>query len=196
MMKQPFFRKALQYFFNGVLILVPAAVTLYILYKLFVFLDDLLPFEKEIPGLGLVALIITLTLIGFLGTTLIARPLNNWFNSLLERAPLIKTMYDAVNDLVGAFVGKKRRFTKPVLVKVDQHLDLERIGYVTDEDLAELGSKAGKVAVYIPHSYAFSGNLWIVPREHLTPIDSSTAADVMKYIISGGISDIDSKEKE
>jgi len=195
-MKQPIYRKALQYFFNGILILVPVSVTLYIIYKLFVFLDDLIPVEKDIPGLGLLALILTLTLIGYLGSTLIARPLENWFNSMLEKAPLLKTMYMAVNDLVGAFVGKKKRFTKPVLVKVEKSLDIERIGYVTDEDLSELGMREGKVAVYIPHSYAFSGNLFIVPIEHVTAIDSSTAADVMKYVISGGISDLEGKDKE
>lgn len=195
-MKNRIFRKVIQYFFNGVLITVPLAVTGYILYQLFVFVDDLWPFEKSIPGIGILMLLAILTMIGALGTTLIAIPFKNWFNQFIERAPLIKTIYKAINDLVGAFVGQKRRFTKPVLVMVDSTLKLERIGFITDEDLAELGNREGKVAVYVPHSYAWSGNLIVIPAEHVTPIESSGASDVMKYIISGGVSDLESKEKE
>lgn len=195
-MKNTILRRIAQYFFNGVLFTVPLAVTAYILYQLFVFLDDLLPFEKDVPGLGILMLLAALTLIGALGTTLIAIPFRNWFNSLLERAPLIKTIYKAINDLVGAFVGQKRRFTKPVLIKVNKELELQRIGFVTDEALQELGADKGKVAVYIPHSYAWSGNLYIVPADCVTPIPSSSASDIMKYIISGGVSDLESSDKE
>jgi uncharacterized membrane protein len=109
-----------------------------------------------------------------------------WFDTIVSRAPLIKIVYTSVKDLLSAFVGNKRRFNKPVLVKVSADGSLEKIGFITNEDLSDIGIKEKKIAVYLPHSYAWSGNLFIVPAENVTKIDAS-ATDVMKYIISAGV---------
>jgi len=70
---------------------------------------------------------------------------------------------------------------------------VHKLGFITQEDLASLGLKEGFIAVYLPHSYNFSGNLFIVPKENVTLIDRSTS-DVMKFIVSGGVVDVISDE--
>ncbi|MFT5183620.1 MAG: putative membrane protein [Flavobacteriales bacterium] len=196
-------RKFFQYFVNGLLISLPIIIICYIFYNLFISLDDVispvleevfgLKGERKIRGLGFIILIALFTLMGFLASTLIARPIRNWLKHLLDKAPLIKTLYKAINDLLSAFVGQKKRFNKPVLVRLSQGTDIHKIGFVTDENLDKLGEIDGKVAVYFPHSYAFSGNLYVVPRVNVVPIDKKPS-DVMKYIVSGGVSDLEDDE--
>lgn len=96
-----------------------------------------------------------------------------------------------------AFVGEKKRFTKPVLVNLIDSTQLQRFGFVTEEDLNLLGPDfAGKVAVYIPMSYSVSGNLYIVPGHLLTPLPGVEPAELMKYILSGGVTDLQDILKE
>ena len=183
-----FIRRFVSYFLQGVLLAVPVAATIYVVYKLFTAIDNILPFD--IPGLGIIVLIMFLTLLGFLGTTIIADPIMAYFSRLLDKAPLLKSIYSAVKDLTTAFVGKKKSFTEPVLVKMMIDSDVQKFGFITNKDLSELGISDDKVAVYLPHSYAFSGNLFIVPKRNVTPIDAK-AADIMKFIVSGGVTTVD-----
>jgi len=181
-------KKIISYFFQGVLYIVPIAVTGYVLYKAFRIIDGILPFQ--IPGLGLVIILVLLTVLGFLGSTILARPIFYYFDRIIEKAPLIKVLYSAVKDLLSAFVGSKKSFDKPVLVKLEKDSDVQKLGFITQDDLTELGIEGDKVAVYLPHSYAWSGNQYIVPKENITPLDVS-AATVMKFIVSGGVTNID-----
>ncbi|MCK9270309.1 MAG: DUF502 domain-containing protein [Bacteroidales bacterium] len=186
------FKRLLNYFFQGLLFLGPLAVTIYAVRITFLWIDGLLykHIEEflglEIPGLGLVTLLLFITLIGFLGSLFFFKPFITYFDKMISRAPLIKIIYTSVKDLLSAFVGNKRRFNKPVLVRVSGSSSLEKIGFITNEDLSELGITDGRIAVYLPHSYAWSGNLFIVPAENVTPINAS-ATNVMKYIISAGV---------
>ncbi|MCK9453432.1 MAG: DUF502 domain-containing protein, partial [Bacteroidales bacterium] len=191
MKQRSFFNKSLRYFFQGLLYLAPITVTIWSLYIVFgwvdglliSFIDDIL--KVHIPGLGIVVLLILITLIGALGSTILFKPLISFFDQLFVKAPLIKIIYTSVKDLVSAFVGQKRRFNEPVLVKIGKGYELEKIGFITNKDLKFLGIGDQKVAVYLPHSYAWSGNLFIVPVENIKPIDAS-ATEVMKFIISAG----------
>lgn len=183
-------KKILNYFFQGLLYIAPLGITLYVIYFLFTFLDGLIRqylqdwFNINIPGIGLVAIFILISLLGFLGRSIIFRPIGRLVNRLIERAPLLKLIYSSIRDLLNAFVGKERKFNKPVLVKVNLISDLEKIGFLTQEDLEEFGIK-DKVSVYFPHSYNFSGEMFIVPKEHVKPLDISPA-DAMKFVVSGG----------
>ncbi len=188
-------KKLLGYFFQGLLVSVPVAALCFVIYKGFILLDGILPYKDVIPGLGIITLLVGLIVIGFLANTIIARPIKKYFEKLLDRVPLVKTIYNAVRDLMSAFVGKQKKFDKPVMVKLLENSELEKLGFVTEEDLSELGIKNDKIAVYLPHSYNFSGNLYIVPRKNVTPIDAS-AADVMKFIVSGGVTEVEHKEVE
>jgi uncharacterized membrane protein len=185
------FKRLVSYFLQGLLYTVPLAILGYIIYILFTFLDKLIP--VDIPGLGLVILIVGITAIGFLGNTIIAQPIRWWFEEMLNRVPLLKTLYTAFTDIVSAFVGTKKRFNKPVMVKMNKEAEVHKLGFITQEDLGSLGLKEGFIAVYLPHSYNFSGNLFIVPKENVTLIDRSTS-DVMKFIVSGGVVDVNSDE--
>jgi len=181
-----------KYFIRGVIFLVPVVATVYVIFKAFIYIDGIIPYE--IPGLGLLTLFATLTIFGVLASTVLAQPLIFWGNQLLKTSPLIKTIYSSIRDLLSAFVGNQKRFDKPVLVKLVKNSSVEKFGFLTSDDLSELGVSKDKVAVYLPHSYAFSGNVYIVPAENITPIDAS-AADVMKFIVSGGVSSVNDTEK-
>lgn len=201
MSKKPFLRRILSYFFQGLLFVAPISITIWALMLTFNYIDGLLIHHldellgRNIPGLGLLVLIACITFVGMLGTTIIFKPLWNYFDRLLSKAPLIKIIYTSVKDLVSAFVGQKRRFNEPVLVKVGKGADLEKIGFVTNKDLRFLGITDKKLAVYLPHSYAWSGNLFIVPAENVKPLDAS-ATEVMKFIISAGVTNLEMNHDE
>jgi uncharacterized membrane protein len=91
---------------------------------------------------------------------------------------------------LSAFVGKEKKFNQPVLVKVSETMELEMIGFITDTNLSELGNIQGKVAVYFPMSYSFSGHMMIVPVKNITPIERNSV-DILKYTMSGGIVELE-----
>jgi len=124
-----------------------------------------------------------------MASTIIAGPIIKYFETLISKAPLIKVIYSAVKDLMGSFFGTKKSFNKPVLVKLEENSNIQKLGFITNSDLSELGIDSNMVAVYLPHSYAWSGNQFIVPRKCITPLDVS-ATTVMKFIISGGVTKI------
>lgn len=184
-------KKIINYFVQGLIYIAPVAVTAYIIYTIFSFVDGLLQksleawFGIQVPGLGMFIIVVFLIFVGFLGQTIIARPLKSLFRRAMHKAPLLKIIYSAFSDLFSAVVGKKKKFNVPVLVLVNPISNLEKLGFLTEEDLELLGLKE-KVAVYFPHSYNFSGELFIVPREQVTPINLNSG-DVMKFIVSGGV---------
>lgn len=188
-----FSKKLANYFLRGLLLVVPVTLILYIVWSLLVFLDEIIP--TRVPGLGIVILLAGITLLGFLGSTILAQPIINYFNRLLDRIPLIKTIYTAITDMLSALTGQKKSFSKPVLVKMNRESDIEKLGFITNEDLSTINIRSGKIAVYMPHSYNFSGNLFIVPIENITPINRNTA-DVMKFIVSGGVTDFEKQVHE
>ena len=181
-------KKFINYFLQGLLYIVPITVTLYVVYWTFQKIDGILPFQ--FPGLGLIIIIALITFIGFVGSAIIASPINAFFQRLLKRTPLLQTIYSSVRDLMSTFVGKKKGFSQPVLIKLYENSTIERIGFITNEDLSTLQIKEGKVLVYLPHSYAFSGQLFVVDRNYITPVDSSSS-EIMKLIISGGVTEIE-----
>lgn len=184
-------KKLVNYLLQGLLYIAPLGITAYIIYGVFTFMDGLLQellikfFDTKIPGLGFLTLLLFLILVGFLGRTFIAQPIKLLFRNIIDRIPLLKFIYGAFNDLFSAFVGKEKKFSKPVLVKVNLNSDLEKLGFITEENLELLNEKE-KVAVYFPHSYNFSGELFIVPKANIKPVDINSS-DVMKFIVSAGL---------
>ena len=180
-------RRILRYFLQGLLFLAPVSITVFILVEGFLLVDGL--FNFKIPGLGLLVILAGVTLIGFLGSTFLFKPITSYFNRLLEKIPLFKIIYSSIKDLMSAFVGQKKKFNVPVLVKVNKDSELEKMGFITETDLSKLGIEEGKVAVYLPHSYNFSGNLFIVPKANIKLIQASPT-NVMKFIVSGGVTSV------
>ena len=109
-------KKIINYFLQGLLYIVPITVTLYVVVWTFQKIDGILPFK--FPGIGLIIIISLITIIGFLGSAAITNPINAFFQNLLQKAPLLKTIYSSVKDLMSTFVGNKKGFSEPVLVKI------------------------------------------------------------------------------
>ncbi|MFH1320871.1 MAG: DUF502 domain-containing protein [Bacteroidota bacterium] len=190
-------KKLIKYFLQGLLYIVPIAITLWVIYKVFIFIDGIIlkleiPY-LDIPGMGVIIILVLITLVGYLGQTIIAKPIFSYFDNIIEKAPLIKVIYSAIKDLLSAFVGSKKRFNQPVMVKLNRNSEVQKLGFITQSDLTELGLGKDKVAVYLPHSYAWSGNQFIVPKENVTPIKAS-ATTIMKFIVSGGITEIEDSQ--
>tara|TARA_B110000116_G_C16720258_1_gene528742 strand:- start:492 stop:1043 length:552 start_codon:yes stop_codon:yes gene_type:complete len=180
--------KIINYFLQGLLYIVPISVTLYVVYWSFNKIDGILPFD--FPGLGLIVVISIITLIGAVGSKLISSPINSLFVKILKKAPLLKTIFSSVKDLMNTFVGGKKGFDQAVLVKIYENSTIERIGFITNEDLKNLNINSERVLVYLPHSYAFSGQLFIVDKKNITTINSASS-DIMKLIVSGGVTEIE-----
>ena len=180
-------KKLISLFLQGLLFTVPIAATIWVIFSLLNYIDKILPFD--FPGLGIIVIIAFITFCGYLGTLYVANPFFSLIEKLIERAPLAKIIYTSVKDLISAFVGEKKRFTQPVLVTLNKDSGLQQVGFITQNNLSDLGLGTEKIAVYLPYSYSFMGGLYIVPRENVTPINSS-GTDMMKFIISGGVTEI------
>ncbi|CAG0995892.1 MAG: DUF502 domain-containing protein [Bacteroidetes bacterium] len=180
-------RNLLKYFLQGLFLLAPVVITLYILYRSLLFVENIIP--TKIPGLGILILISVLTLTGYLGSTILSQ-LFKYFGEIMEKIPFVKLIYSSLKDIFEAFVGQKKKFDKPVLVKMSQTQEIERIGFITQKNLSQIGIEGNKVAVYFPFSYAITGELLIVPAENVSIINASSA-EVMRFIVSGGVTQIE-----
>ncbi len=190
------FQLFLKYFFRGLLYAAPVTITIYIIVELFKFFDGLIPVGINVPGFLNLILIVVITFLGVVGSSIILEPLKAQFNHLLDKLPLLKTIYTSVKDLLSAFVGQKKSFDKPVLVKISKDSNLEKLGFITTNDLSKLGVTNDKIGVYMPHSYAFSGNFFIVSASQVTPVKNVNSTDFMKFIVSGGVTHLDDNDDE
>jgi len=177
-------RRFIRYFFSGTLFIVPLVATAYFIYFSFQKLDSLL--NLPYPGLGFLIILVTITGFGYLTTNFAFKTFADWFDHGMNKIPLVKLIYSAVKDLLGAFVGDKKKFNKPVLVRINKDNNLFQIGFITQPDLTELGLN-DMVVVYFPHSYAFSGFHYFVAKENIKPLNIS-GPTAMKFIVSGGVS--------
>lgn len=172
----------LKNFLRGLVIVVPIAVTTYLLVQAFVSLDRLL--RLPYPGLGVAILLGATLLIGALAGNFVGRKFFGLTEALFTRAPIVRIVYSAIKDLLEAFVGNQRRFDRPVAVQVSEHV--RTFGFITRDDLTALGMP-GEVAVYVPFSYTWDGCLIVVARERVTPLDADSAS-IMAMVVSGGVS--------
>jgi uncharacterized membrane protein len=163
------------------------------MYQLFVFFDRLIELPYDIPGLGIIFLFAAITIIGLIGSSVIVQPILKRITQFIERTPFLKIIYSAVKDVTSSLVEKKKSYNVPVLVRISKDSNLEKLGFITQRNLEVIGADEDKIAVYFPHSYAFSGNLYIVSKENVKIIDKKSS-DVMKFILSGGVAQFEVKE--
>lgn len=182
----------IKYFLKGLLFVVPLTLTIYVCVSAVQWLDNLIPLD--IPGLGLIVILAGTISIGYLATYFITKPFFDFFEKILRRLPLVNMIYNSFNDLMTAFVGEKRKFDKAVIVKMEPAGTLQRIGFITAENLQAI-NLPGKVAVYFPISYSIAGDLFIVDKEYVTPIDVP-AMEIMTFLVSGGMTDSFGKYKK
>ena len=177
-------RRLINYFLRGLVVLAPLVITLWITYEVFRRVDGLL--GLSIPGLGFVLTVAGITLFGFFASSLITRSWLAAVEGIFARLPFVRLLYSSTKDLLDAFVGEKRKFDKPVAVTLMPGGTVRVLGFVTRESLDHLGLP-GEVAVYLPQSYNFAGNLILVPSAQVEPL-AAESADVMTFIVSGGVS--------
>ena len=183
------------YLFRGTFVLAPILFTLYIVVSLFANIDNFLNGYIQhltgytFPGLGIIVGIILITVIGFLSSLFLLKPLFGFLEGIITHTPFIKLVYTSIKDLIGAFVGNNKKFNHPVLINWNGSTKMQRLGYVTEKDLSHLGV-LDKVAVYVPLSYSIAGNLYLVSPDDVTPIDVPSS-EVMKFIVSGGVTHLE-----
>ncbi len=204
-MKQPFtYKRLLQFFLQGLLILAPIAITFWAIAAVFGFIDGILPnlihavfpsfmedehgHIKSIPGLGFVVVILLVLFVGYASSSFIFGKIVEFFDKVLEKTPGIKFIYSTLKDFFEAFAGEKKKFTNNVLANVDDN-DVWRIGFITQDDMQEFGFK-DYVAVYVPMSYSVAGNVYVIPRSRVKPVTNISAAQSMKFAVSGGVTDV------
>lgn len=176
-------RRLVNYFFRGVIVTAPIAVTAYVCYRIFVGIDSWL--GLPVRGAGFAVTVVVITLTGFLASTILARSLVGALDSVMNRLPFVRLLYSSTRDLLNAFVGEQRRFDKPVLVTLYPGGGARAFGFVTQESLAHFGL-ADHVAVYLPQSYNFAGTLLVFPAAQVERV-AVDSADVMAFIVSGGV---------
>ena len=207
--KQKIISALAQRFFQGVIVLAPIGVTIWVVVSLFNWVDNFLPnvlsilfpqkfiaVNGQIPkvtGLGFLVAITFVLIVGWLSSLFFIERLMSIFDKLLEKTPGVKIIYSSVKDFLEAFAGNKKKFDAPVLVNVDS-TDVWRIGFITQKNTAHFGMDQF-VTVYVPHSYAISGITYIVPATRIKKFPKGvSAAEAMKYVVSGGVTTVEEED--
>ena len=206
--REPFrWKKIVQYFLQGLLIIAPLAITIYAIYWVISTVDGWLPifrsavtdaqgrtigYEVKNYGLGFLVILVAIVTIGYLSSFFIQSRLFNLFDHWLEKTPGVKFIYTSTRDFFEAFAGDKKRFNKAVLANVFAE-DVWIVGFLTDEEMEKFEMGADKVAVYVPQAYNFAGQLYILPREKVRRIDKISSGEAMKYAVTGGVVDLDAE---
>jgi uncharacterized membrane protein len=170
-------------FLRGCLLVVPVVVTLYALYFVVHTVDGLI--GLRVPGVGFAVVVALVTAIGAVASNVIGKRLLELPDKVLARLPFVKLIYTSLRDFMAALVGERRSFDRPVLVSLDAAGELKAIGFITRDDLSALGL-AAHVAVYLPQSINFAGQLLLVPRTRIQPL-TIPPAELLPMIVSGGM---------
>jgi len=201
MKRKSIYKKLIEFFLQGLLILAPIAITFWAIMALFNFIDGILPDflfglipnlmtdthgnVRHITGLGFIVVILLVVSVGYVSSNFIFGKAVDAFDRLLEKTPGIKFIYSTLKDFFEAFAGEKKKFTQNVLANVDDN-DVWRVGFITQDNMEEFGFK-DYVAVYVPMAYSVAGNVYIIPKERVKPITNISAAQTMKFAVSGGV---------
>jgi len=193
-MNNAFLNRIFGYFVRGLILVAPLYFTFLIIWTGVETLDGILPVSIPIsakksiylPGLGMLIILLGILLLGFFFSTVVPQSFFRFTERILRKIPLVSLIFYSIKDLISAFVGDKKKFNQPVLVTIYRDSDVKKLGFITQTDLSHLFLK-DYIAVYMPHSYAFSGELFIVPIANVTLLNANSA-DIMKMIVSGGVS--------
>ena len=170
-------------FLHGCLVVVPAVVSLYVIWLVFEKIDGLLGIR--IPGVGFVLTIALITAIGALSSNVLGKKLVEWTDDWLGRVPLVKLIYSTLRDFMAALVGEKKHFDRPCVVSLSADGAVRAFGFITRDDLSAWGL-ADHVAVYFPQSMNFAGNLGLFPRARVEPLPIESS-QLLPFIVSAGV---------
>lgn len=192
-------RRLSRIFLRGLVVILPIALTLAVIYWLVVtaeallggFVRLLLPDEYYSRGLGVLLGIALVFAAGLAMNAWITRALLGRAEAVMERIPIVKSIYGGLRDLATFLSGGKsgQRFYKVVLVTFSD--DMRLIGFLTREDFSDLPQQLARsddvVAVYLPMSYQIGGYTLYLPRSRIEPIDMSIE-DAMRFTLTAGMS--------
>jgi uncharacterized membrane protein len=170
-------------FLHGCLIVVPTLVTLYAVYFIVRGIDALV--GLRVPGLGFVLALVIITAIGSITSNVLGKALVELPDRVLGHVPFVKLLYSSLRDIMAALVGERRSFDRPVVVSLDESGALKVLGFITREDLGMLGLTE-HVAVYLPQSINFAGQLLLVSRARISPV-ALPPAEIVPIVVSGGM---------
>ncbi len=176
--------KLARWFAQGLLVFVPTVGTLYAVWLVLTWLDSLIP--VPIPGLGLLLTFALILMTGFIATQVAGQAMIAVLERAIQHLPVVSVLYASIKDLLGAFVGDKKSFDRPAMVSIDAAGVVKVFGFVTAETFED-PRLHGSVAVYLPQSYNFAGNMIVVPRERVEFVDADPA-QFMAFVVSGGLS--------
>ena len=191
---RPWRRRLRRYFLTGLVVLAPLGATIVILRWLFGMLDAILgnPLERvlgrDIPGLGLALLVVTVLALGWVAHYAIGREMISLGNRFLAQFPLTAKIYNAASQIVQTFMGDQRRvFRRTVLVQFPgEHSWV--IGWITAESSPFAEAVLGEPCVHVfiaSTPNPTTGWFLIVPRSKTRPVDISIE-DGMKLMLSAG----------
>ncbi|HHI67927.1 MAG TPA: DUF502 domain-containing protein [Planctomycetes bacterium] len=183
-------------FFKGLLTLAPVLLTIYVVYWTAVTAEGLLgkairlvvPAESYVPGMGIAAGVAAIILVGFLLQAWIFGLLFSWGERLLEKVPLVKSLYSSIKDMLSFFGGGEgKKIGQVVAVELGEP-KVKLLGFVTREDMEGLPEGLGGgdlVGVYLPMSYQIGGITAFFPRSALTPLDMTTE-EALRFAVTAG----------
>ncbi len=187
------------YFLTGLVAVLPLVVTIWILYRIFLFIDKRLtaiiePFDLPLPwlwmgkGLTLLAILILILLVGLFVRNIIGRRLLTWGEGLLYRVPIVRRIYPFVRQVSNALLGQKKKFFQRVVLVEYPRKGVYSLGFVTKAAAPEIGKKTKKrlLTIFISTTpNPTSGVLMLFPEKDTIPLDMSVE-EGMKLIVSGG----------
>ncbi len=185
-----------RYFFAGLAVLLPSALTIYILWKIFMVIEGMLRgflqryMEVYIPGLGILITLAFIVLVGMFATNLIGKKLIQFGERILVKIPLFNKIYVTVRQISRTFLEEnKSLFRRVVLLEYPRH-GVYSLGFVVSEGASEIQAKSSSthiLNVFVSTTpNPTSGFLVLVPEEEAIPLEMSVE-DGLKLVISGGI---------
>ncbi|MCE9615088.1 MAG: DUF502 domain-containing protein [Lentisphaerae bacterium] len=185
-------------FLQGLAVLLPASLTGYLLIisalaaeRLFARLvQPFIPGDRYIPGLGILAGVLVIFGVGLLMHFLVVARLFRWAEGLVERVPVVKSVYSMTKDFVQYFARAKAGGFNQVVMFTLPGQNLRMLGFVTRQTFADLPAGIGDadtVAVYLPMSYQIGGFTVYVPRASIQPVEMSME-DAMRFALTAGVS--------
>ncbi|WP_093228556.1 DUF502 domain-containing protein [Thermoflavimicrobium dichotomicum] len=192
MKKRGILRRITIYFLNGLLIVLPIAVTVYLVHYVYRWLNELglkwiikAQIGWDFPGIGVIVVLLLIFCIGVIGRLWITKRLIALIETLINKVPLIKGLYNTLKEMIHSFIGEKKSFDQVVLVSVGP---TKRLGFLTvKEPIFTVKDGKEYVGVYFPHSMQVSGDLHWVERERVEEVDLSVD-EALKIILSAGVS--------
>jgi uncharacterized membrane protein len=179
----------ISYFLRGLLVVLPVAITVGILSWILKGIGSYLYLDQLSIGVILLYAVIALaaiTVIGFFTKGVIAQQIMGFLEGIIEKAPGLNFIFGTTKDMTEAFMGEKKKFTKPVVVEISE--GVYKIGFLTQEDMSTVGLPHC-CAVYLPYSYTLSGETTVVDKSRVRRIDKESG-DVTKFVLSGGATNL------